>query len=81
MSGAIYHVRSADGIIVSLLNYFRRKMTTAPNYQMKRVIGSGVFGIVALNVGYVFEAENRLTKKRYALKRIEKVSNQLSREF
>ena len=34
-----------------------------------------------LIVGYVFEAENRDTKKRVALKRIEKVSNQLSREY
>ena len=56
-------------------------MTTAPNYQMKRVIGSGVFGTETLNAGYVFEAEHRVTKKKYALKRIEKVSNQLSREF
>lgn len=56
-------------------------MSSAPNYQMIRVIGSGVFGKCDRKVGYVFEAENRATKKKYALKRIEKVSNQLSREY
>jgi glycogen synthase kinase 3 beta len=31
--------------------------------------------------GYVFEAEDRKSQKRVALKRIEKVGNQLSREY
>ena len=33
------------------------------------------------HLGFVFEAENRNTKDRVALKRVEKVSNQLSREY
>ena len=56
-------------------------MSNSPNYQMIRMIGSGVFGKLRPNAGYVFEVENRSTKKKYALKRIEKVSNQLSREY
>ena len=60
---------------------FEDSMSSAPNYQMIRVIGSGVFGKSNSNLGYVFEAEDRVTKKKYALKRIEKVSNQLSREY
>jgi glycogen synthase kinase 3 beta len=32
-------------------------------------------------IGFVFEAENKNTKKRVALKRIEKTSNSLSREY
>lgn len=31
--------------------------------------------------GYVFEAEDRKSQKKVALKRIEKVGNQLSREY
>ncbi len=48
--------------------------TDFPNYTINRVIGSGSFG-------YVFEAIDQRTNKKVALKRVEKVGNQLSREF
>ena len=54
-------------------------MAAIPNYNILRVIGSGCFGKSIVYEGYVFEAENRKTQKRVALKRIEKVGNQLSR--
>ena len=56
-------------------------MSAVPNYNILRVIGSGCFGTPSLITGYVFEAETRKNKKRVALKRIEKVGNQLSREY
>lgn len=56
-------------------------MAAIPNYNILRVIGSGCFGTRFLRQGFVFEAENRKNQKRVALKRIEKVGNQLSREY
>lgn len=56
-------------------------MTTTPNYNINRIIGSGCFGTKLDDEGYVFEAEDRKTHKKVALKRIEKVGNQLSREY
>lgn len=56
-------------------------MAAIPNYNILRVIGSGCFGNCLLKLGFVFEAENRKNQKRVALKRIEKVGNQLSREY
>ena len=53
-----------------------------PNYEITRVIGSGSFGkIILRGSGYVFEAIDRSTNKKVALKRIEKVGTQLSREY
>ena len=49
-------------------------MESYPNYHIKRELGSGCFG-------YVFEAEDVQTKRKVAIKRIEKVGKQLSREF
>jgi serine/threonine protein kinase len=49
-------------------------MVTLPNYEIKKVIGSGSFG-------YVFEAFDHTNQRKVALKRIEKVGNQLSREY
>lgn len=49
-------------------------MTSLPNYEIIKVIGSGCFG-------YVFEAYDKTNKKKVALKRIEKVGTQLSREY
>jgi len=47
---------------------------TLPNYEIVKVIGSGSFG-------YVFEAFDHTANRKVALKRIEKVGNQLSREY
>jgi len=52
----------------------REIMVTLPNYEIKKVIGSGSFG-------YVFEAFDHTNQRKVALKRIEKVGNQLSREY
>ena len=49
-------------------------MVTLPNYEIIKVIGSGSFG-------YVFEAFDHANNRKVALKRIEKVGNQLSREY
>lgn len=49
-------------------------MESYPEYHIKRELGSGCFG-------YVFEAEDVRTKQKVAIKRIEKVGKQLSREF
>lgn len=49
-------------------------MEDYPEYHIKRELGSGCFG-------YVFEAEDVRTKQRVAIKRIEKVGKQLSREY
>lgn len=49
-------------------------MIALPNYEIIRVVGSGSFG-------YVFEAFDKNLNRRVALKRIEKVGNQLSREY
>lgn len=64
-------------------------MTSLPNYEIKRVIGSGAFGSLYAKIryhpvitpGYVFEAYDHTNKRKVALKRIEKVGEQLSREF
>jgi glycogen synthase kinase 3 beta len=63
-------------------------MTSLPNYEIKRVIGSGAFGsnfcsfyFTLIFLGYVFEAYDHTNKRKVALKRIEKVGEQLSREF
>lgn len=45
-----------------------------PNYEIVKVLGSGAFG-------FVFEAFDHTNQRRVALKRIEKLGNQLSREF
>lgn len=45
-----------------------------PNYEITKVLGSGAFG-------FVFEAYDHTNQKKVALKRIEKLGNQLSREF
>ncbi|CAK73445.1 unnamed protein product (macronuclear) [Paramecium tetraurelia] len=45
-----------------------------PNYQFQRIIGHGTFG-------YVFEAYDRTNDKKVAIKRIQKISKQLSREY
>lgn len=49
-------------------------MVDLPNYEIEKVIGSGSFG-------YVFKAYDHNNKRHVALKRIEKVGNQLSREY
>lgn len=49
-------------------------MENTQEYEIKRELGSGCFG-------YVFEAINLRTKQRVAIKRIEKVGKQLSREY
>jgi glycogen synthase kinase 3 beta len=49
-------------------------MNSLPNYEITRVIGSGCFG-------YVFEAIDKNNNRKVALKRIEKVGTQLSREY
>jgi hypothetical protein len=55
-------------------------MIEAPNYEPIRDLGSGVFGThIFLSVGSVFLVEHRVTKKRYAIKRVERASQQLSR--
>lgn len=46
----------------------------APNYEITKVLGSGAFG-------FVFEAFDHNNQRKVALKRIEKLGNQLSREF
>lgn len=46
----------------------------APNYEIIKVLGSGAFG-------FVFEAYDNNNQKKVALKRIEKLGTQLSREF
>lgn len=43
-------------------------------YEIKRELGSGCFG-------YVFEAQEIKTGRKVAIKRIEKVGKQLSREY
>ena len=45
-----------------------------PNYEIVKVLGSGAFG-------FVFEAFDHTNQRQVALKRIEKLGNQLSREF
>ena len=45
-----------------------------PNYEITKVLGSGAFG-------FVFEAFDHTNHRKVALKRIEKLGNQLSREF
>ena len=45
-------------------------MATIPNYNINRIIGSGCFGTLFSYLGYVFEAEDRKTHKKVALKRI-----------
>lgn len=59
-----------------------------PNYEIIRVVGSGSFGrkiilltLLFLYQGYVFEAWDPTNKRRVALKRVEKVGTQLSREY
>lgn len=59
-----------------------------PNYEVIKVIGSGSFGMYNLfpllmmfSIGYVFEAWDHTNNKRVALKRVEKVGAQLSREY
>jgi glycogen synthase kinase 3 beta len=49
-------------------------MDSYPEYHIKRELGSGCFG-------YVFEAVDTRTNTKVAIKRIEKVGKQLSREF
>ncbi|KAL4427508.1 hypothetical protein ABPG74_015211 [Tetrahymena malaccensis] len=49
-------------------------MIPLPNYEIKRVIGSGSFG-------YVFEAYDNNNQRTVALKRIQKVGKKLSREY
>ena len=49
-------------------------MQSTQEYEIKRELGSGCFG-------YVFEAINIRTGERVAIKRIEKVGKQLSREY
>jgi glycogen synthase kinase 3 beta len=49
-------------------------MESIPEYHIIRELGSGCFG-------YVFEAEDAKTKQKVAIKRIEKVGKQLSREY
>ena len=49
-------------------------MVDLPNYEIRKVIGSGSFG-------YVFKAYDHKNNRDVALKRIEKVGNQLSREY
>ena len=49
-------------------------MVTLPNYEIKKVLGSGSFG-------YVFEAFDHTNNQLVALKRIEKVGKSLSREY
>ena len=49
-------------------------MEKVPEYEIKRELGSGCFG-------YVFEAINLKTGRKVAIKRIEKVGKQLSREY
>ena len=58
-------------------------MVTLPNYEIKRVLGSGSFGKLYLikNSGYVFEAFDHTNNRVVALKRIEKVGSSLSREY
>lgn len=46
----------------------------APNYEIIKVLGSGAFG-------FVFEAYDNTNQRKVALKRIEKLGTQLSREF
>lgn len=51
-----------------------------PEVDIKRVIGSGCFGTFFMIIlGVVLEAEYRDSNKKCALKRIQKVGNQLSR--
>ena len=45
-----------------------------PNYEIIKVLGSGAFG-------FVFEAYDHNNLRKVALKRIEKLGSQLSREF
>jgi len=52
----------------------QQQLVTLPNYEIVKVLGSGSFG-------YVFEAYDHTHNKRVALKRIEKVGTQLSREY
>lgn len=56
-------------------------MVTLPDYEIKKVLGSGSFGNWMADQGYVFEAYDHKNKRRVALKRIEKVGNSLSREY
>lgn len=57
-------------------------MIEAPDYEPLRDLGSGVFGTnFLINLGSVFLVEHRQTKKRYAIKRVERASQQLSREY
>ena len=55
-------------------------MLEVPNYDIVRTIGSGAFGTSLTTIGFVFEAINRKTGRRVALKRIEKVGKGMSRE-
>ncbi len=54
--------------------------TKIPQYEIVRVIGSGSFG-KQCDSGYVFEGYDPVNKRKVALKRVEKVGNQLSREY
>lgn len=49
-------------------------LVTLPNYEIIKVVGSGSFG-------YVFEAWDHTNNRKVALKRVEKVGTQLSREY
>jgi serine/threonine protein kinase len=62
----------------------QHQLVTLPNYEIIRVIGSGSFGTSSLkssSLGYVFEAYDHTHSRKVALKRIEKVGTQLSREY
>jgi serine/threonine protein kinase len=53
-----------------------------PNYEILRVMGHGVFGTVHIRkVGYVFEAWDPTYNRLVAMKRVQKKSNQVSREY
>ena len=65
-------------------------MIALPNYEIKRVIGSGSFGKFKKSLdkitqifllGYVFEAYDNTNQRTVALKRIQKVGKKLSREY
>lgn len=50
-------------------------MVSLPNYEIRKVLGSGAFGKFFRSnfLGYVFEAFDVNNKRKVALKRIEKV--------
>lgn len=67
-----------------------KPLISLPNYEIIRVVGSGSFGTFCFvyfsncfsqTKGYVFEAWDPTNKKKVALKRVEKVGSQLSREY